>query len=240
MVLSIPATFSSASSESSYRLRETHITEAAATTNSQTIDARASELTFSATAGVAEGDAYRATIGGVNYDYVAGPGETFEDVAKGLKTAIDGAGLADISTRVQQDETTGAWSLQIDNDGAALTLTDDGAAGGTATGGLAGLDDLDVTTDEGTRAALANIETFIDTTIDAAAEFGSSQGRIDTQSEFISNLTDSLRSGIGALVDANMEETSAKLQALQVQQQLGVQSLSIANQAPQTILSLFR
>ncbi len=81
---------------------------------------------------------------------------------------------------------------------------------------------------------------MIDTTIDAAAAFGSSQGRIETQSEFISKLTDSLKSGIGALVDADMEETSARLQALQVQQQLGVQSLSIANQAPQTILSLFR
>jgi len=56
----------------------------------------------------------------------------------------------------------------------------------------------------------------------------------------VSKLTDSLKAGIGALVDANMEEASAKLQALQVQQQLGVQSLSIANQAPQSVLSLFR
>ncbi|MCK0095787.1 flagellin [Yoonia sp. F2084L] len=215
-------------------------TQAAATSNSQTITARASEIEFSTTAGVSEGDSYRAAIGGVNYDYVAGPGETFEDVARGLKTVIDGAGIENIETRVRQDETTGAWVLQIDNDGAAQTLTDVGAAGGEATGGLVGLDKLDVTTDEGVRAALANIETYIDTTIDSAAQFGSSQGRIDTQSEFISNLTDSLRSGIGALVDADMEETSARLQALQVQQQLGVQSLSIANQAPQTILSLFR
>lgn len=223
-----------------FALQANGITAAAATANTQTIDARASELEFSATAGVSEGDGYRATIGGVNYDYVAGPGETFEDVARGLKTVIDGAGIANIETRVQQDETSGAWVLQIDNAGSALTLTDAGSAGGTATGGLAGLDKLDVTTNEGTQAALTNIETFIDITIDAAAAFGSSQGRIDTQSEFISNLTDSLRSGIGALVDANMEEASAKLQALQVQQQLGVQSLSIANQAPQTILSLFR
>ncbi len=223
-----------------FALQANGATAAAATTNSQTITARASELAFSTTAGVSEGDGYRATIGGVSYDYVAGPNETFEDVARGLKTVIDGAGIENIETRVRQDATTGAWVLQIDNDGAAQTLTDAGAAGGTATGGLVGLDNLDVTTDEGVAAALANIETYIDTTIDAAAEFGSSQGRIDTQSEFISNLTDSLKSGIGALVDADMEEASARLQALQVQQQLGVQSLSIANQAPQTILSLFR
>jgi flagellin len=49
-----------------------------------------------------------------------------------------------------------------------------------------------------------------------------------------------MKAGIGSLVDADMEEASARLQALQVQQQLGVQSLSIANQAPQSILSLFR
>ena len=173
--------------------------------------------------------------------YVAGPDETFEDVARGLKTVIDGAGIPDITTNVTQDETTGAWVLQVNNAGTAINSLDYNAtAGGTATGGLVGLDRLDVTTDEGVAAALANIETYIDTTIDAAAEFGSSQGRIDTQSEFISNLTDSLKSGIGALVDADMEEASARLQALQVQQQLGVQALSIANSAPQTVLSLFR
>jgi len=230
----------SGNGSATFALQANGVTATAATTNTQTIDARASELEFSTTAGVAEGDGYRASIGGVNYDYIAGPSETFEDVARGLKTVIDGAGIENVSTQVRQDETTGAWVLQIDNDGAAQTLTDAGAAGGTATGGLVGLDQLDVTTDDGVAAALANIETYINTTIDAAAEFGSSQGRIETQSDFISKLTDSLRSGIGALVDANMEETSARLQALQVQQQLGVQSLSIANQAPQTILSLFR
>lgn len=206
----------------------------------QTIDARASTVTFDASANVAEGDGYRVSIGGVAYDYIAGKGETTEDVARGLKSVIDGAAIENVSTRVVQDSDTNEWVLQIDNDGDALTLSAEGAAGGEATGGLVGLDKLDVTTNDGAQAALANIETMIDTTIDAAAAFGSSQGRIETQSDFISKLTDSLKSGIGALVDADMEETSARLQALQVQQQLGVQSLSIANQAPQTILSLFR
>jgi flagellin len=81
---------------------------------------------------------------------------------------------------------------------------------------------------------------MIATAIDSAAAFGSAQGRIETQSDFIGKLTDALKSGIGSMVDADMEEASARLQALQVQQQLGVQSLSIANQAPQSILSLFR
>ncbi len=81
---------------------------------------------------------------------------------------------------------------------------------------------------------------MINTAIDGAADFGSAAGRVETQNEFISGLTDALKAGIGALVDADMEAASARLQALQVQQQLGTQALSIANQAPQNILSLFR
>ena len=107
-------------------------------------------------------------------------------------------------------------------------------------GGLGALAGIDVSTGAGATAALAAVESLIDTSIDASAAFGSSQGRIETQKEFISNLSDSFKSGIGSLVDADMEETSARLQALQVQQQLATQSLSIANQAPQSILSLFR
>lgn len=229
---------------------ETSTTSAAGTFNidgggasanaSGTIAARAETVTFSATNGVSDGDSYRVTIGSANYDYVAGKGETFEDVARGLKLAVDAAGLADISTNVTQDATTGAWSLQVDNDGTTLAFASTGAAGGTATGGLFGLDEIDVTSADGANAALGNIETLIGNSIDAAASFGSVQGRIDTQSTFISNLSDALQSGIGAMVDADMEEASARLQALQVQQQLGVQSLSIANQSPQSILSLFR
>jgi flagellin len=97
-----------------------------------------------------------------------------------------------------------------------------------------------VTTEAGADAALDSIEGLIQTSIDTAASFGSSGKQIDTQLEFVGKLTDLLVSGIGTLVDADMEAASAKLQALQTQQQLGVQALSIANQAPQTILSLFR
>jgi flagellin len=121
-----------------------------------------------------------------------------------------------------------------------MTLAAVGNAGGTASGGLFGLDNIDVTTDTGADAALANIETMIQAAIDASAAFGSAQSRVETQSEFVSKLTDSLKAGIGTMVDADLEEASARLQALQVQQQLGIQSLSIANQAPQTILALFR
>ncbi|UYY78822.1 flagellin [Sphingomonas sp. R1] len=69
---------------------------------------------------------------------------------------------------------------------------------------------------------------------------GAASRKIDAQQAFTSKLSDVIDSGIGNLVDADLAKESAKLQALQVKQQLGVQALSIANQAPQTITSLFR
>lgn len=210
----------------------------APTVASGTLGARGESLTFAG--GVSEGDGYQVTVGSNVFTYVANSFENFEDVANGLKAAIDGAGMTGIKTGVQQDA-NGNWQLWVDNDNAtAVALAVAGRSGGEASGGLFGLNELDVTSSAKADAALENIEVMINTAIDAAAEFGSAQGRIETQNEFISNLTDSLKAGIGTLVDADMEEASARLQALQVQQQLGIQSLSIANQAPQSILSLFR
>ena len=71
-------------------------------------------------------------------------------------------------------------------------------------------------------------------------ELGSQAKQIEAHKTFVSKLVDTLESGIGNLVDADLAKESARLQALQVQQQLGAQSLSIANQAPQIILSLFQ
>lgn len=88
--------------------------------------------------------------------------------------------------------------------------------------------------------ALGEIEAFLTTAIDGAAALGASAKRLEDQQGFVSKLTDAMKSGIGSLVDTDMEAASARLQALQTQQQLGVQALSIANQAPQTLLQLFR
>jgi len=201
---------------------------------------RAETATFSADA-VEEGNSYRVTLGADNFEYVAAEGDGMEDIVNGLKAEIDASGTAGITTEVRQDG-GGLWQLAVDNSGGtAVAFTSaNNAEGGTAAGGLKSLESVSVATDETAAAALTAVEDLINTSINAASEFGSAQGRIETQSDFISKLTDGLKSGIGMLVDANMEEASARLQALQVQQQLGVQSLSIANQSPQSILSLFR
>ena len=88
--------------------------------------------------------------------------------------------------------------------------------------------------------AVGEIEALFTLAKDGVAKLGTAAKRINDQSSFVADLADSLKAGIGALVDADMEEASARLQALQTQQQLGVQALSIANQAPQTILALFK
>ena len=106
----------------------------------------------------------------------------------------------------------------------------------------AGLDltTVDVSTAAAADGSLDDIETLIQAAVDGAAALGASSKRISDQNVFVGKVTDAMKSGIGTLVDADMEAASARLQALQTQQQLGVQALSIANQAPQTILQLFR
>jgi flagellin len=74
----------------------------------------------------------------------------------------------------------------------------------------------------------------------AASTLGAVKSRIDIQKDFIAALTDAIERGIGQLVDADMNEESTRLQALQVQAQLGIQALSIANQSSQNILALFQ
>jgi flagellin len=85
--------------------------------------------------------------------------------------------------------------------------------------------------------ALDTLSKSINTSL---SNLGSASRKIDAQTAFASKLSDAIEGGIGNLVDADLAKESAKLQALQVKQQLGVQALSIANQAPQTVTSLFR
>jgi len=204
------------------------------------IDAAGSADITVVDATLAAGDTFNVSIGDETVSYVVtaedvAAGATEEVVANGIRTAINSMDNANISADVATDTVTVTNAA-----GDTLNMTTEIVTAGT--GGLAGLAGINVDDGAGGNSAqaLADIEGLIQTSIDAAAAFGSSQARIDTQTEFVGKLTDSLKIGIGALVDANMEEASARMQALQVQQQLATQSLSIANQAPQNILSLFR
>ena len=113
------------------------------------------------------------------------------------------------------------------------------AAGATTTTTVTAWDltALDVTTAD-LEEALAGVDHLLSQLTEKAAGLGAIKSRIDLQSDFISNLVDALERGVDELAD--MEEESTRLQALQVQQQLGIQALSIANSNAQNILSLFR
>jgi len=87
---------------------------------------------------------------------------------------------------------------------------------------------------------LTQLNASINNVNQALGDIGAQAKQIEAHNTFISKLTDVLNSGIGNLVDADLAKESARLQALQVQQQLGAQALSIANQAPQIVLSLFQ
>ncbi|MBN9319918.1 MAG: flagellin [Caulobacterales bacterium] len=89
-------------------------------------------------------------------------------------------------------------------------------------------------------SVLAALDTSITEVNKALGDMGAQAKQIEAHNTFVSKLQDVLEAGVGNLVDADLSKESARLQALQVQQQLGVQALSIANSAPQMILSLFQ
>ncbi len=220
--------------------------------NSGTATAAGAAGTLDVTiASVADGYSYRLvlddsatnnTLGQRTFEYVAGADDSAASVAANLTTQMANFLAATGETNYSVSRADGVITI-TNTSAAALAVTATATTGGTAgttTGGLGNLATVDVTTDAGATAALTAIEGLLQTSIDAAAGLGSSQKRIESQGEFVNTLIDAMTTGIGGLTDADMEAASAKLQALQVQQQLGVQALSIANQGPQALLSLFR
>ncbi|WP_084395912.1 flagellin [Henriciella aquimarina] len=202
-------------------------------------------------AAVADGNSYRITLDDTAGDNVLGS-RSFEYVANADDSVNSVA--ATLTNQIQTFlDATGDTTYSIERDGDTITVTNgsssalsvqaDTATGGTAgtsAGGLGNLTLIDVTSSTGATSALTTIQGVLDTAIDAAASFGSAQNGIEDQSEFVQSLIDSLTTGVGALTDTDIEAASAKLQALQVQQQLGTQALSIANSSPQQLLALFR
>lgn len=226
-------------------------------TESATLEMSSEALEFTGRA-VSEGDSYRvelardvgnpAGVEDFTFEYVARDGDTLEDVAAGIRDQIkQQEGFDDLTFAIQttgDDPTLGGVQLRIDLTGADITGADiagfKGGTPGVGDGGLFALTEIDVSDRKESAKALENIEGLIQIGIDAAAAFGSSEKRVAHQSEFVKSLVDNFNSGISALADTDMEKASAKLQALQVQQQLATQSLSIANKAPQSLLGLFR
>ena len=165
----------------------------------------------------------------VNGSNIAANGLTFVAATANDYTAA-GAASSTISTGAAVDLTTSATGTNV-NMKALYNLVDSGGSGGGLAAIAAGTTPLDT--------ALKTIDTAASTVNTAAAQYGAVQTNIEGQQTFVNNLVKSLQSGVSNMVDADMTTESARLSALQVQQQLGTQALSIANQAPQLILKLF-
>ncbi|EAS51709.1 flagellin protein [Aurantimonas manganoxydans SI85-9A1] len=144
------------------------------------------------------------------------------------------------------NETTGVLTKNYHADGISTpigdatdyVLLDAGATGTAASGTEIAL--TGTTTTLEISSMIKVVDAILKDMTNVAANLGAAKSRIELQQNFVSNLTDSISSGIGALVDADMTEESTRLKALQTQQQLGVQALSIANSSSQAILQLFQ
>jgi flagellin len=162
--------------------------------------------------GLVEGDEVSLTIGNITGRYTIQVGDNAAAVVGGLKNALISSGLD--GNDFTLDVNTTAGDLAVTNNTNADASFSFASTRGT--GGLAGLNSVDVTSTAGAAAALSNVEGFIQTAINAQAAFGTGERRIEIQNEFMNTLIDNFKSGIGALVDADLEEASARLQALQV------------------------
>ena len=162
------------------------------------------------------------------------------DPEASLLFGADAAGVIDYDTSGASGilgSTADKWTMvDFDDDATSVTTPTEIASMSIYT--------LDITqfTDEnvGMSEALKLVDAGLQAMTSAGAKLGSISTRINLQEAFVNKLSDSIESGIGRLVDADMNEESTRLKALQTQQQLGIQSLSIANSSSEGILQLFR
>ena len=117
-------------------------------------------------------------------------------------------------------------------DGTSVTIRDNNVADLSVGSNISG--------NSAAQTAITDLNTFKGTLDSALANLGSDVSRIRAQSEFVKQTEETVRIGLGALVDADLAKESANLTSLQVRQQLGVQAIGIANSAPQSLLGLFR
>ncbi|WP_269932411.1 flagellin N-terminal helical domain-containing protein [Aminobacter sp. HY435] len=179
-----------------------------------------------------------ATFSGANMLSTSSGAGTAADIKIVSAFTRDASGTAKISTIDVKVENIKLFEVGANKGILDKTRDATGAAGaGSAVSAIAL---TAATTDAVVGEHLQRVEAALKEMTTAATDLGAAKSRIDLQKTFTSSLMDSIDRGIGQLVDADMNKESTRLQALQVQQQLGIQALSIANGNSQSILSLFR
>jgi len=164
-----------------------------------------------------------------------------DDMVDVLEKAFENAGVTSSAVVVGKNTGGTAITLTTVATGVDSSLEITGKASST-NGNFLDLATFDITnaSADDLDSYISSVDKMLGDMTSAAADLGAAKKRIDLQSNFVTNLKDTIDRGVGTLVDADMNQESTKLQALQVQQQLGIQALSIANSSAQTILSLFR
>lgn len=182
--------------------------------------------------------AKKASDTGISDDTRDSYNQQFESLRDQITTIVNSSSFND--TNLLKTSGGAVSALQSLSSGDTLTVANQGLdlPANETTGKLG----KDSTIDTAAKASAmdATLKTLGTTVTTTLSNLGAASNQIDSQMVFTSKLSDTIESGIGNLVDADLAKESAKLQALQVKQQLGVQALSIANQAPQTIISLFK
>ncbi len=160
----------------------------------------------------------------------------FQGLLKNL-TQVVNAATFDGANILNGSQPTAITFLADADAATMITLSLQNLSLGSTINTLTAADNINTTTLAA--AVLARLDASLTAVNQAVGSIGSQAKQIEAHNTFVSKLNDVLETGVGNLVDADMAKESARLQALQVKQQLGAQALSIANQAPQIILSLF-
>ncbi len=147
------------------------------------------------------------------------------DFVNGVAAATTATATDQADTRPSSVMTVSGYDFRVGGTGALNSLLSLNIGGATTTGAT---------------AAVAALDTAISTLNSQLATMGSQSKALDIQSSFLTKLSDTIEKGLSNLVDADLAKESARLQSLQIKQQLGAQALSIANQAPSLLLSFFR
>lgn len=199
----------------------------------------ARKLTFDNTLAPALGEQVSVTVGGVTKIFEFNDGSATLTAQPNATTEVYDVQfsatdspltmISNLMTKMQKAGVNATLNNQgemiVSGAATALTTTVTGATAGTVPGGT---------------AAITAVEGAIDLMGTRLANLGANLRQVEGLQSFTTQLNDSIKEGLGALVDADLAEESAKLTALQTRQQLATQSLSIANQQSQTLLSLFR
>jgi flagellin len=208
-----------------------------------TVNQGARQIAFDSTLQISDGTGFSVTVGTTTFVFEFNSDSTLAGSA-GPNTIVRAVEFTNTQSPLQR---LGALISAMAQDGINASFDNNGniivqnaTNVGNGGNGLTAVTGATVSQIGGAQGAIARVDGAIATAGTILARIGASVQQVEGLRDFSVQLRDSLREGLGALVDADLAEESARLTSLQTRQQLATQSLSIANQQSQSLLSLFR